>query len=72
MTTPSILVGHIATRQIVVLSLKKKKEGDWISGRKFVLFYSRQQRNKKKTSVKDVLKKEKKIKLCLCDHTVDY
>lgn len=23
MTTPSILVGHIATRQIVVLSLKK-------------------------------------------------
>lgn len=47
MTTPSILVGHIATRQIVVLSLKKKKEGDWISGRKLVLFYSRQQRNKK-------------------------
>ena len=25
MTTPSILVGHIATRQIVVLSLKKKR-----------------------------------------------
>ena len=47
MTTPSILVGHTAIRQNCDSVVKKKKEGDWISGRRLVLFYSRQQRNKK-------------------------
>lgn len=71
MTTPSILVGHIATRQIVVLSLKKKRrETGYQAGNLYCSTVD--SKGTKKTSVKDVLKKEKNIKLCLCDHTVDY
>lgn len=45
MATSSILAGHIATRQNCD-SVSKKKKGEWIPGRKLVVFYSIQERNK--------------------------
>ena len=71
MTTPSILVGHTATRQNCDSVVKKKRrETGYQAGDLYCSTVD--SKGTKKTSVKGVLKKEKKIKLCLCDHTVDY